>query len=87
MTEAYDKVLLRMLFDWSERPDDMILEEELLKIQAIVEAAVDEHYGDDTTLDLTTVTHEGKLAIGAEEPGWTVDPDLLWVPIPESWED
>lgn len=77
-----DKVQIRMLMDWSGQPEDMIVEEELAKLEVVVNRAVDEHYDNDTTLDLTTVTHEGKLKQGQIEPGWTVDEESIWDRIP-----
>ena len=81
MTEL-DKVQVRMLMDWSFQSQDMIVEEELARLEVIINSAVDEYYEDHTTLDLTTVTHEGKLAHGAIEPGWTVDEQSIWDRIP-----
>jgi hypothetical protein len=78
----FDKVQAKMLFDWTKQSPEMIVEEELLKIELIISNAVDEHYKDDTTLDLITVSHEGKLPIGAEEKGWTVDLQGVWDRIP-----
>jgi len=78
----FDKVQVRMLMDWSEQPEDMIVEEELGTLQRVIESAVDGHYGNDTTLDLTTITHEGKLGEGISEEGWTVDDDTVWDRIP-----
>ena len=77
-----DKVQVRMLMDWSAQSPDMIVEEELAKIEVIINSAVDAYYEDHTTLDLTTVTHEGKLAHGTIEPGWTVDEQSIWDRIP-----
>ena len=81
MTEL-DKVQVRMLMDWSLQSQDMIVEEELAKIETIINRAIDDYYEDHTTLDLTTVTHEGKLPPGAIEPGWTVDEQSIWDRIP-----
>jgi hypothetical protein len=77
-----DKVQVKMLLDWSGMPADMILEEELAKIETLINDALDEHYGNNTTLDLTTVTHEGKISEDAEEPGWTVDVEAVERRIP-----
>lgn len=78
----FDKVQIRMLLDWSKQSPDMIVEEELALLEIIVNRAVDEHYGDTTTLDLTTVTHEGKLGDGVDEQGWTVDVQSIWDRVP-----
>lgn len=77
-----DKVQIRMLLDWSRQSGDMILAEELAKLEMVVNRAVDDHYGDDTTLDLTTVTWEGKVDQDADEPGWTIDEESIWNRIP-----
>jgi hypothetical protein len=83
----FDKVQAKMLFNWSKRPGDMIVEEELKTIETVICRAFDEHYGDDTTLDLVTITHEGKLPIGADEKGWSVDLAGVWDRIPGDTEE
>jgi hypothetical protein len=80
--KEFDKVQLRMLFDWSDQSPDMIVEEELARIELLVNRVLDAHYNDDTTLDLTIITHEGKLAAGQELKGWTVDEESIWDRIP-----
>jgi hypothetical protein len=78
----FDKVQARMLFDWSSMGPDFIIEEELGKIEALINGVLDDHYQDDTTLDLTLVTYEGKLELGENQEGWMVDHDMVWDRIP-----
>jgi hypothetical protein len=80
--EYWDKVQIRMLLDWSKKSDDLIIQEELQKLEGVVNEAVDEHYGDTTTLDLTTVTYEGTISKGDKEVGWTIDEEAIWNRIP-----
>jgi hypothetical protein len=87
VTRELDKVQARMLFDWSKRPADMIVEEELAVIEALINNAIDAHYGDDTTLDLTLVTYEGRMDEDADDPGWHVDPGMIWRRIPGDTEE
>lgn len=87
MPREFDKVQVRMLFDWSKRPADMIVEEELAVIEALINATFDKYYGDDTTLDLTLVTYEGKIDEDSDDPGWTVDSGAIWRRIPGDTEE
>lgn len=87
MPREFDKVQVRMLFDWSKQPEDMIVEEELAVIETLINKTFDMYYGDDTTLDITLVTYEGKVTEGEEAPGWAVDSGAIWRRIPGDTEE
>lgn len=82
MPNHYDLVQVRLVLDWSEMPPDMLIEEELKRLQGVISNALDTLYGNDWVVDLIFVTHEGKLGEDEEREGWGLSSDEIWDRLP-----